>query len=330
MFYPFIAAFAYGGYLALSGALTLGTILALVNLCGTLSGPVADMSNQWAYAARALGAFGRVLEIVDRPPDADPALERESVEQAGPDAERPVVVRSLSFSYTEGMPVLRGVSFEVPKGGLAVIVGRSGCGKSTLLKLVSGLYRPPPGSVFVGGLDVHYKAISLVRGKTTYLPQEPYLFAGTVRDNLELGKEHARDEEYRYALSLADALDFVSKTPLGMGAQVGERGGALSGGQRQRLCVARAVLRDTEILLMDEPTSSVDKKSEARIWQALDRLMVGRTCLLVTHRPAVVEKADLILVMDDGRIVESGTHGELFDRHGLYWMLCTGEGGGRA
>lgn len=327
IFFPYVAAFAYGGYLGRTETLSLGTVLALLRLCLTLSGPVADMSNQWAFAARSLGAFGRVLEIVDLQSESDPVADGE---QAGTDAKDSIIVRSLSFSYGEGIPVLSDVSFEVPEGQLAVIVGKSGCGKSTLLKLVSGLYRPPPGTVFVDGFDVHFSAISEARRRIAYIPQEPYLLAGTVRDNLELGKEQAGDEEYRKVLRLADALDFVDGMPEGMDGEVGERGGNLSGGQRQRLCVARTVLRDADILLMDEPTSSVDRESEERIWEGLLGIMSGRTTLLVTHRLAVSEKADLVLVMDGGRIVESGRHDELLANRSLYWALFTGEGGVRA
>lgn len=327
--YPYVVAFAYGGYLAYRGEVSLGSIMALVSLYGSLSGPVADMSKQWAYAARSLGAFNRVLEMVDMPAEADPKSSPGvgiPVEPA-PASSPCISVNALSFSYGDGPPVLKDVSFSVDEGQLVVIVGKSGCGKSTLLKLLAGLYRPKPGTVFVKGFDAHYSSLSRVRPLVTYIPQEPYLFDGTIRDNLSLVLEGCAGEGYEGALRLVDALDFVREMPGGLDSHIGERGANLSGGERQRLCIARALLRDAPILLMDEPASSVDRESEARIWGVLNRLFVEKTCLVVTHRLDIARRAHAILVMDGGRIVERGTHEELMNKRRLYWALVTAEGG---
>jgi len=232
--------------------------------------------------------------------------------------------------YEPGVRVLDDVSFEVRRGQKVAVVGRSGCGKSTLMRILARLYRPEPGRVYISGLDMAYHRLSKLSAEVTYVPQEPFLFAGSVADNLALGTpESVGDPEgisssVRRGLEMAGALEFVLDHEDGLSAQVGERGSLLSGGQRQRLCLARGFLRGTPVLLLDEPTSSVDRETEAGI---LARIASRKdlTCLIVTHRFEVAEVADLVLVMDSGRLVETGTHEELLERKGLYWALFTGE-----
>ncbi len=198
------------------------------------------------------------------------------------------------------------------------------------MKILAGLYRPKPGTVFVNGLDMAYWRLEKGREDVTYVPQEPFLFAGSVADNLALGlsgepvKGIDMLAEVRKSLELGDALEFVLSTDEGLDAQVGERGSLLSGGQKQRLCLARGFLRGTPILLLDEPTSSIDREAEAR---ALSGLSSQRDliCLVVTHRFDVAEAADLVLVIDRGRLAEAGPHDELLKKQGLYWSMFTGE-----
>ena len=235
----------------------------------------------------------------------------------------------MSFSYGYGSPVLQDVWMEVPAGSFCVLVGRSGCGKSTLLKLIAGLYEPPPGTLFLDGKDVTLGGHMSLRSLVAYVPQEPFLFPGTIRENLELGVVSGKpptQEELRKSLVTGDALDLVENLPGGLDAVLGERGVNLSGGERQRLCLARTVLRDAPVLLLDEPTSSVDMESQTRILRALRRLASRRTCLLVTHRFDLAEEADLVFLMDAGRIIDSGKHQDLLERSELYRTLYAGEG----
>jgi ABC-type multidrug transport system fused ATPase/permease subunit len=337
---PFIVTFGYGGYMAVQGRLTIGGILALVNLCNHLGWPLAGMGRSLANVRRSLGAFDRVMEILDLPRDVDPVpgegdVERHVIERrrdlsrdvdiAG-DAGPSITVRDLAFEYVPGAPVLKDVSLEIPPGSLVVLAGKSGCGKSTLIKILAGLYRPSPGTVFIGGRDLHYEA-GWARSVTAYLPQEPFLFSGSLRENLELAKPEAVEAELRQALSVADALEFVERDEDGLDRTVSERGTSFSGGERQRLSIARTLLKGGSVLLVDEPTASVDRESEERIWTSLLSAMKGKTCVVATHRLEIAERADLILVMDGGRIVERGTHADLY-RPGSVYSGLVGETGG--
>lgn len=372
---PFIVTFGYGGYMAVQGKLTLGGILALVNLCNNLGWPLAALGQHLASVQRSFGAFRRITEILDMPQDVDPvqveAPEAPEVTKAtkafevagAADARRPaeaaedaagtgfapateaanapvetelaeetkqaglsIIVRDLSFEYVKGSPVLRDISLDIPSGSLVVLAGKSGCGKSTLIKILAGLYRPAPGTVFIGCRDLHYQA-GWARTVTAYLPQEPFLFSGSLRENLSLARPEASDDELREALAIADALDFVHRDEDGLDRTVAERGTSFSGGERQRLCIARTLLKGASVLLVDEPTSSVDKESEERIWSSLLKAMKGKTCIVATHRLDIAQRADLVVVMEAGRIVECGTHGDLYKPGSVYASLVGGTEG---
>jgi ABC-type bacteriocin/lantibiotic exporter with double-glycine peptidase domain len=213
----------------------------------------------------------------------------------------------------------------VPKGAKVAIVGRSGCGKSTLLKVLAGLYAPPPGTVFIGDEDMFRHRLSSIRKRVTLVTQETFLFAASVRDNLALGRRGASEEAMVRALAAADAAGFVKDMPGGLGASISERGGSLSGGQKQRLTVARALLRECDLLLMDEPTSALDQESESNVWRTLMELMADKTWMVITHRFELAEQCDTVIVMDGGRIVDVGRHQDLAVRPGLYRSLYTGE-----
>lgn len=335
---PFVVTFGYGGYMAVQGRLTIGGILALVNLCNHLAWPLAGMGQSLADVRRSLGAFRRITEVLDLPRDQDPiavevGLEQDFMESqarsrvtgavsgsgdAVPEEASPsITVRDLSFEYVQGTAVLKDISIEIPPGSVVVLAGKSGCGKSTLIKILAGLYRPSPGTVFIGDRDLHYEA-GWARSVTAYLPQEPFLFSGSLRENLELAKPDATDEELRQVLSIADVLELAERDEDGLDREVSERGSSFSGGERQRLCIARTLLKGGSVLLIDEPTSSVDKESEERIWTSLLLGMKGKTCVVATHRLEIAARADLILVMDGGRIVESGTHEELYNPRTVY------------
>jgi ABC-type multidrug transport system fused ATPase/permease subunit len=268
---PFVVTFGYGGYMALQGRLTVGEIMALVQLCNNLAWPLSSMGQQVAAIRSSLAAFRRIDEIISATQDVDPSIS----EDVPPKDRYSVLVKNLSFEYLPGNPVLNDVSFEVPLGYLVVLVGKSGCGKSTLLKILAGLYRPSSGTVFVEGHDLHYDAVNWGRKVTAYLPQEPFLFSGTIRENLELANRAASDVEQQKVLFIADAR-FVESLQGGLDAEVAERGMSLSGGERQRLCIARTLLKESSIILIDEPTSAVDRESEELIWASLRKAMKGK------------------------------------------------------
>ncbi len=341
-FSTLLLCFGYGARMAVSGRITFGSMLAMFMLTDSIT-PLSFLGERLAALHRCSGAYERVREIMEAGEDADIYPQPGSLPGRlprlpwGAPAAADVIidVRGLSYEYVPGMRALNGVSFDVRRGQKVAVVGRSGCGKSTLMKILAGLYRPEPGTVFVDGQDMAYHRLSGAREKVTYVPQEPFMFAGSFWDNLSLGyKDGLTDAptsnnlldvpEIRGALELSDALEVVMSKDNGLEAEVGERGSLLSGGQRQRLCLARGFLRGTPVLLLDEPTSSVDEAAETRILVGL-AAKKGLTCLVVTHRFSVAETVDRIIVMDEGRITEAGTHDELLQNPGLYWSLFTGK-----
>ncbi len=314
-FLPFLVAFGYGGFMAVHGKLTIGGMMALVNLCNNLGWPLSEVGKQMSEIKRGLGAFSRVSEVLSQPGEPK-ALSREKLQL--PNTPPDVVVENLSFEYTPGVKALSGVSFRAQAGSLVVIVGKSGCGKSTLLKLLAGLYLPGPGTVFLGGRDLHDTDPRWTRNVTAYVPQEPFLFTGSLKENLKLAQPDASDDEIYSALEEADASRFVYLDPFGLDRELSERGGSLSGGERQRITIARTLLRGGTLLLVDEPTGFLDKQSEKRVWNSLRPVLQTRTCIAATHRLDIAKEADLILVMENGRIAEQGTHETLLAGGTLY------------
>ena len=332
-----------GGYMAAIGRLTVGGVLAIITMSDATAGAVI-LGPRWAEIRKSLGAYARVREIILAPADApegapanapaDGRAEAPASTRAEAPADPPdeaIAVRHLTFEYAPGQKVLDDVSFDIPRGAKVAVMGRSGSGKTSLLKVLAGLYRPAPGVVSLWGYDLGAGGDFAPARLVTYVSPEAFLFSGTIAENLELGlsREPVPGEEptgFWRALELADASSFVTGLPDGgLGYQVGERGNSLSGGQRQRLCLARGFLRETPVLLLDEPTSSLDTEAESRITRGL-RGLTELTCVIVTHRFEVAAAtADFILVMDGGRVVERGKHEDLLEAKGLYWSLFTGE-----
>jgi len=306
---------AQGGHGVAAGALSLGTLVAFVHYVLRFFDPVNELAATFAQLQMAQAAAERVLGILHSEPEIRDAP---GVIDLGSARAGCVELRHVSFAYAEGEPVLRDVSLVIEKGMTVALVGPTGGGKTTLAALACRFYEPTAGEVLVDGTDYRSLALSWWRGQVAVVQQQPFLFTGTVRESIRYGRLEASDDEVESAARLAGAHDAILALPLGYETQVGERGSQLSTGQAQLVSIARALLADAPLLVLDEATSSVDAETERRIQHGLARAMTGRTCLVIAHRLSTIRSADLIVVVDGGRIVDRGRHEELLSRDGLY------------
>jgi subfamily B ATP-binding cassette protein MsbA len=309
----------YGGHQVIRGEATIGQLVAFLLYAGMVAGPVGALASQWTQVQEAFGAADRIFALLDTAPEiAD-----------GPDAtvlasaDGRIAFEDVSFRYAQGPLVLTDISTTFEAGRATALVGPSGAGKTTLVSLVARFYDPTTGHITFDGHDLRDLTVRSLREKIAVVPQEPILFATTVADNIRYGRLDATDAQVRAAAEAANAVEFIDRLPEQYETIVGERGVKLSVGQRQRIAIARALLRDSPVLLLDEATSSLDNESEYLVQEALARLMLGRTTIVIAHRLTTVERADRILVLDRGRIVEDGTHPELIAAKALYWRLYT-------
>lgn len=297
--------------------LTLGTIITYINLVQRLNQPVGQIAVVWSNVQSAIAGAERIFELLDEEPEIMEVAEARVLD----DMHGRVELRGVTHSYVPGEPVLHDVSLTARPGETIAIVGPTGAGKSTILNLIPRFYDPDGGAVLIDGADVRQLTKRSLRSHIGIVLQDTFLFNDTVMNNIRFSRTDATDEEVRAAAYLAKAHDFIQVQPDGYESVLGERGSGLSQGQRQLLSIARAMLADPRILILDEATSSVDTRTERQIQAALEQLMRNRTCFVVAHRLSTIRNADCVLMLKDGRIVERGTHEELLKQRGDYYAL---------
>jgi ATP-binding cassette subfamily B protein/subfamily B ATP-binding cassette protein MsbA len=307
----------YGGYLNIVGRATIGDIMAFQWYTFLLLNPVWQLVNSFSELQRSLAAMERVFDVLamesDKPdtPDAVDA----------PRDVQTIQFEDVEFEYREGQPVVRNFNVTVPGGTVVALVGRSGAGKTTVTDLVARFHDPTRGRILMNGTDLRGFRLRTYRDLLALVQQDVFLFDGSVRDNIAYARVHATNEEIEDAARRANAHEFIAKLPDGYGTFIGERGVKLSGGQQQRLAIARAILASPQILILDEATSNLDTESEQLIQASMATLLAGRTTFVIAHRLSTVRRADLILLMEDGSVLERGTHDDLMGHRGIYYAM---------
>ncbi len=320
--FAFTANMLVGGWLALEGELSVGAYSIIVFITQRLLWPLTRLGQTFDLYQRAMASTSRVLDLLD----TEVGLVEGDLELN--DVQGTISFDSIQFSYPERESVLNDISLDIPAGATVGLVGSTGSGKTTLVRLLLRFHDPINGSVKLDGHEVSTLTLSSLRGAIGLVSQNTTLFPGSIRDNVLYGRPDASEEEVLEAARIAEATSFIDELPLGWDTDIGEEGHRLSGGQRQRLAIARAVLKDAPILILDEATSNVDNETEAALQRSIEHLSVDRTTLIIAHRLSTVRNADIIAVLEGGKITELGTHEELSEKGGLYarlWDVQTGQ-----
>jgi ABC-type multidrug transport system fused ATPase/permease subunit len=312
------AAVVFAAWATANGTLGPGALVIVLLLSNEAFRPVRELSGLFHQGQTGIAAARGIFALLNEQPEVvSPAVPR-----ALPNLQPVIVFDHVSFAYDRGArPALEDVSFRIQPGETVALVGPSGAGKTTVLQLLLRFFDPTAGRVLLDDVDLRELALDDLRARFAYVGQDTYLFHGTVAENLRLAKPDATEAELRAVAAAANADTFIERLPFGFDTVIGERGLRLSGGERQRIAIARALLKDAPVLLLDEPTSSVDAENEESIQQALRRLAQGRTTIVIAHRLSTVADADRIIVLDQGRVVETGRHGDLLAAGGVYARL---------
>jgi len=306
--------------MALMGVLSVADLVAFFLYLEIFYQPIRALGTSWEQIQESLAGFDRIAELLDEEPEVKVSQHPQPLPEPIQGA---LKLDNISFSYIDGEPVLENINLDIPAANVVALVGPTGVGKSTLVSLIPRFYDVQEGAISLDGIDIRDLEIEDLRNKISIVLQDVFLFHGTVRENILFGNPKAGDEDIIHAAQVANAHDFIMALPDGYETMIGERGVKLSGGQRQRLSIARAVLKDSPILILDEATSAVDTETELLIQQALERLMKGRTTIIIAHRLSTVRNADKIVVLEGKEIVEQGTHDSLIVQNGLYHRLYT-------
>jgi ABC-type multidrug transport system fused ATPase/permease subunit len=306
-----------GGYLVMTNQLSVGTLLASTALLAAVFAPIASLASVGQTIQRAAGALDRLVELLDEPVTV---ADRPNA-RVLPSIQNSIELEGVTFGYELARPILRELNLTIPAGSHVAVVGASGCGKTTLANLLPRFWDPQQGRVLIDGYDVRDVTLESLRAQIGIVFQDTFVFDATVRENIALGRPGATDAEVRVAADSARLGTYIDSLPAGYDTLLGERGVKMSGGQRQRLALARVLLRQPRVLILDEATSALDTRTERELLEALDALPPGSTRISITHRLALAAKADWIVVLDNGRVAEQGTHADLIAAGGLYERL---------
>jgi ABC-type multidrug transport system fused ATPase/permease subunit len=308
-----------GGYMIINGELTFGEFLSFTLYLGFLIAPIVQMSNIGSQLTEAFAGLDRTEELMNMSPEDD-GTERTTTIQA---IKGDIEFNDVSFAYEEGKEVVRNIGFRAPSGSVTALVGTSGSGKTTIAGLAATFLTPQSGTITIDGLDLSKVSLDSYRSQLGVVLQDDFLFEGTIRENILFPRPKATEQQLQEAVNAAHVQEFTNRFEHGLDTVIGERGVKLSGGQRQRIAIARAILADPRVLILDEATSNLDTESESLIQESLRSLMKGRTTFVIAHRLSTIRQADQILVIENGNIVERGKHEELIEKKGRYFQLYT-------